>query len=129
MDFLVEFMASVLARGCEIFLFQAVVFSKQDSIPTLFLTLKSKNISGQMKEQLDLLYFGKFPVSGLLQDYCMKSTIGEMLGFLRHLKSSKIREKLLENGLSVEKFDIYLRKMEEKFASVAFECSCTNEPK
>ena len=128
-DFLEEFMASVLARGYEIFFFQAVIFSKQETIPTLFLTLNTKSISGLMKEQLDLLYFGKFPVSGLLQDYCMKSTIGEMLGFLRHLKSSKIREKLLKNGLSVEKYDIFLCKLEEKFASAAFECSCANESK
>ncbi len=71
MDFLEEFMASVLARGCEIFFFLAVVFSRQESILTLFLTLKTKSISGLMKEQLDLLYFGMFPVSGLLQDYCM----------------------------------------------------------
>ena len=70
-DFLEEFMASVLARGYEIFFFQAVIFSKQETIPTLFLTLNTKSISGLMKEQLDLLYFGKFPVSGLLQDYCM----------------------------------------------------------
>ena len=70
-DFLEEFMASVLARGYEIFFFQAVTFSKQETIPTLFLTLNTKSISGLMKEQLDLLYFGKFPVSGLLQDYCM----------------------------------------------------------
>jgi len=52
-----------------------------------------------------------------------------MIGFLRHVKSSKIREKLLENGLSVEKYDIFLCKLEEKFASVAFECSCANESK
>jgi hypothetical protein len=73
-----------------------------------------------MKEQLDLLFFGKFPVLGLLQDYCMKSTIGEMLGFLRHVKSSKIREAgyllLVPSWLSLAGYLLTLR---------VCDCSCS----